>query len=101
MADDSRQAKRRPQRRSAPPVGELARRAAEQLGELLGRAPEGVVSIDRHEDDGWRIGVDVLEVHRVPETADVLATYEVDLDGDGQLTGYRRARRYVRGQVEG
>jgi len=98
MADDS-QAKRRTQRRGAKPVAELARRGVEQLGELLGRVPEGVVSISR-EGDGWRLGVDVLELHRVPDTADVLATYEVDLDGDGNLTGYRRARRYVRGQVE-
>jgi hypothetical protein len=77
----------------------LARRAAAELGGLLGREPEAIVSVDRS-DDGWRIGVEVLEIRRVPDTADVLAEYEVDVDEDGQLLGYRRARRYTRGQVE-
>jgi hypothetical protein len=42
----------------------------------------------------------VLELRRIPETSDVLATYEVELDDDGSLTGYRRVKRYTRAQTE-
>jgi hypothetical protein len=58
-----------------------------------------VVSLERT-DDGWRIGVEVLETRRIPDTADVLAEYEVDADERGRLVGYRRTRRYARGQLD-
>ena len=77
---------------------ELAQRAAAELADLLGRAPESIVSLDRT-DDGWRVGVEVLETRRIPDTADVLAEYEVTTDRQGQLIGYRRVRRYSRGRV--
>jgi len=77
---------------------QLANRAAAELAELLGRRPESIVSLDRT-DDGWRVGVEVLETRRIPDTADVLAEYEVDTGQDGELVGYRRVRRYARGRV--
>lgn len=77
---------------------EVARRAAAELAELLDREPESIVSLDRT-DDGWRVGVEVLETRRIPDTADVLAEYEVSTDEHGDLVGYRRVRRYARGRV--
>ena len=77
----------------------LARRASGELAELIGRTPESIVSLDRT-DDGWRVGVEVLETRRVPDTADVLAEYEIDIDERGQLLAYRRTRRYARGRVQ-
>jgi hypothetical protein len=73
------------------------RRATEEFSDLVGREPEGVISLDRT-DDGWRIGIEVLELRRVPSTADLLAEYELDVDDDGELIGYRRTRRYARAQ---
>lgn len=81
-----------------PTPAALARRVCEELGELVGREPEGVVSLERTED-GWSVGVEVLELHRVPDTADVLAEYEVSADSRGRLTGYRRVARYARGRT--
>jgi len=52
-------------------------------------------------DDGWTIEVEVLEVRRIPDTTDVLAIYEITVDEDGELEGYRRVRRYVRGTPSG
>jgi hypothetical protein len=73
-----------------------AREAAEQLGQLTGRDVEGITAIERT-DEGLRVHVEVLELRRIPETTDVLATYELTLDDDGDIEGYRRLRRYVRG----
>ena len=36
-------------------------------------------------------------MRRIPDTTDVLALYEIDVDEDGDLEGYRRVRRYARG----
>jgi hypothetical protein len=87
-------------RASAPrrPRGiDLARAAAQQLGELTGREAEGVTGLERT-DDGWKAQVEVLELRRIPETTDVLALYEVDLDSEGDVEGYRRLHRYTRGE---
>lgn len=79
-----------------PNPGRIAAEAARQLVELTGKDAEGVVGLDRS-DDGWKVEVEVVEVRRIPNTTDVLAMYEVEVDGKGSLQGYRRVRRYVRG----
>lgn len=42
----------------------------------------------------------MVELARVPETMSLMALYEVTLDPDGLLTGYRRLRRYERGRSD-
>ena len=82
-----------------PPKGRrLALGAAEQLVELTGKEFEGIVALEKDED-GWTVEVEVLELRRIPSTTDVLAVYEVSLDRSGELVGYRRAHRYVRGEA--
>jgi len=77
-------------------AADIAQRAAAQLASLTGKQVEGVTSFEKTEN-GWTVEIDVLELSRIPNTTDVLATYEVDVDRDGELEGYRRAHRYVRG----
>ena len=74
----------------------IAGDAARQLGDLTGKEAEGVVGLERS-DDGWTVHVEMVEVHRIPNTTDVLALYEVEVDGKGELQSYRRVRRYARG----
>lgn len=88
-----------PARTRRPSPAELARRAARQLAGLIGREPEGVIGLERT-DDGWRVGVEVVELRRIPDSADILAEYAVDLNRAGALTGYHRAARYTRGQTK-
>ena len=78
----------------------FARRAMDTLAELVGCPAEGITGI-RPNNDGWVVEVEVLEVERVPETSDVLATYEVEIDNDGEIVEFRRLRRYLRTQTEG
>ena len=77
-------------------ASQVAARAAQQLLELTGKGVEGVTGLERT-DDGWKVHVEVVEVRRIPDTTDVLALYEVQVDEDGDLMGYRRLRRYARG----
>lgn len=71
----------------------------EHIGKLTGKQSVGVVSLERT-DDGWQVGVEVVEGARVPSSADLLAVYQVDLDAAGELLGYRRRKRYQRGSSE-
>ena len=76
-----------------------SRRAREQLEELLERTAESVSSLERT-NDGWRARLEVVELARVPESTDVLATYEVELDDDGNLRRYSRVTRYHRAHAD-
>ncbi|MGX1273301.1 gas vesicle protein GvpO [Streptomyces phaeoluteigriseus] len=82
-----------------PSPMEVLREARAQLAELTGMTAESVSSFAQTED-GWSLEVEVLELERVPDTMSLMATYEVELDPQGQLTGYRRVRRYERGRAD-
>jgi len=80
---------------------EMVKRAVEQVGTLTGRPVEGVLGVRRNGDEGgWRVTLEVVELRRIPDSTDVLAAYEVEVDDDGELREYRRTRRYYRSQVE-
>jgi len=86
--------------RSAGPSGpQLAQRARDQLAEITGYQAEGITSLERAEDGTWFVTVDLLELERVPETDDLLGSYEAQVGEDGELLGYRRLRRYARSQA--
>ncbi|MGA4845610.1 gas vesicle protein [Streptomyces sp. G5(2025)] len=77
----------------------VLRAAQTQLAELTGMTAESVSSFERTEN-GWLLEIEVLELARVPDTMSLLASYEVQLDPQGELTGYRRVRRYERGRSD-
>ncbi|MFJ9038291.1 gas vesicle protein GvpO [Streptomyces sp. NPDC102406] len=88
-----------PEEGDVPSPARLLGMARAQLAELTGSTAETVSSFQRTEH-GWELEIDVLEVARVPDTTDLLGSYQVRLDPQGVLTGYRRLRRYVRGRAE-
>ena len=50
--------------------------------------------------DGWTVTFEVVEVARIPETTDVMASYALVLDDDANLVHYARTSRYSRAQAE-
>lgn len=76
------------------------RAAVEQFGEIAGRQPDGVTGVRPAEGGGWSILLDVVELERIPASTSVLATYRVDVDGNGVLQSYERLRRYTRGATD-
>jgi hypothetical protein len=97
---------KRPTRKERPRKGAAAgtvrsivARAREQLRELQGREPESVTALEQI-DGGWRVTCEVVELERIPNSTDVLATYVVELDGAGELLQYERVRRYYRAQSD-
>jgi hypothetical protein len=75
-------------------------RAREQLSELMGRPVEAVLGMER-DDAGWVITTQVVELARIPNSTDILGEYAVTVDGEGEVIGYRRMRRYHRSQSDG
>lgn len=76
---------------------EIARLAKEQLAQLTGLKADTVSELAK-EADGWSVAVELCELKRIPESSDMLATYDALLDGNGVLIRYKRTRRYLRGQ---
>jgi hypothetical protein len=74
--------------------------AKAQLFDLTGQPCESVSSLSRTRD-GWRVALEVVELERIPRTTDILASYVVELDDDGELMGYERVHRYYRNEVSG
>jgi hypothetical protein len=101
-ADDDRSAgngRRRSARpgRSAMTAAEAARAALRQIAELTAKQPEGVTGVERTED-GWTVGLELVEDQRIPSSSDILATYEITIGPDGEMQSYRRIKRYARGR---
>ena len=76
---------------------EIARLAKEQLAQLTGLKADTVSELAKGEE-GWRVAVELIELKRIPESSDILATYDTLLDEKGTLIRYKRVRRYLRGQ---
>jgi Gas vesicle synthesis protein GvpO len=82
-------------------AAELAAAAKESIEALTSHSAESVSALEWNGDgDSWVVAVDVCELRRIPNTTDVMATYEVRLDQQGKLLGYKRTRRFVRGAAE-
>lgn len=78
---------------------DAVRAARDFVEAMTGRSPETVSGLNRSGDGGWTVCLDVVELSRVPASTDVLATYEVALDGHGDLNDLQRTRRYTRNQA--
>jgi Gas vesicle synthesis protein GvpO len=82
-------------------AAELSQAALVTVGQLTGYRPEAVTGLEWDgEGQIWHVTVDALEMARIPNTTDVIGSYDVQLDDRGTLRGYRRTRRFHRGQPE-
>jgi len=104
---DNGRREEKPRPKQEPPRGaggdelaEIATQARELLRSLRGVEAESISAIGRT-NGGWRVALEVVELRRIPDSTDVLASYEVELDGDGKFLGFERSRRYSRSQAEG
>jgi hypothetical protein len=80
-------------------AGQVVAKARSQLESLLGTGVERVSGLERA-NGRWSVTAEVVEVARVPESTDVMATYEVVLDDGCDLVSVNRVRRYRRSQVD-
>jgi len=77
---------------------QIALKVKEQLTEITGLKAETVSSFVKTQD-GYQVIIDLLELANVPDTHDVLATYETQVDEKGNIISYQRTRRYRRNET--
>lgn len=100
MAERRGNAQRNGSRRNGLSGPRAIERVRQDLPKLLGRPIESVLGLEHDEDGGWKVTVQVVELSRIPNSTDVLGSYSVRLDREGELVGYGRSRRYLRNQAD-
>ncbi len=77
---------------------DIALKAKTELEQITGLRPNTVSKVQK-ENTGWLVNIDMIEHKSIPESRDVIATYELMLDGDGNMLNYQRVRRFIRGDT--
>jgi hypothetical protein len=77
---------------------QIAQRAREQLSALTGIKADTVSALAKDEQ-GWHVTVEMVEMRRIPDSSDMLASYEALLDAEGNVLSYKRTRRYRRDEA--
>jgi Gas vesicle synthesis protein GvpO len=90
---------RRPSGAAPTEARRVVAAAREQLAALLGKQADAVSGLERT-DHGWIVTLDVVELARIPESTDVLASYDLELDDDRNLVRYSRGRRFYRSEAD-
>ena len=74
----------------ATAIPELVERAREDLAGLTGLEIGSTLSALKDEK-GWRVQVEMVEKKSLPDSMDILATYEVLMDDDANVLEFKRA----------
>ncbi len=73
----------------AKPVQVVIQTAREELSKITGLELSTTLGATKDEK-GWRITLEMVEKHSIPDQMDILATYEVIMSDDGQLIEFTR-----------
>ena len=79
-------------------VGQVVESARRSITQLTGQPVASVVSCAPSPDGCWRVVLETLERKAVPDSGDLLASYELLLDQGGGTTTFRRIRMRRRGE---
>ena len=77
---------------------DLVTRAREQLHDLTGLKVGSTVSV-RKDKSGWCVQVEVVEKNSIPDSQDILATYELTVDDEGYVQDFTRVGMRRRAEV--
>lgn len=84
--------------KSSKGVSLIAKKAKEELCALTGLQPSTVLGMNA-EGDGWTVTIEMVEKKSIPDSMDLLGTYEVRLDSDAQLLSFNRMSLRKRGDT--
>ncbi|MFH1560615.1 MAG: gas vesicle protein GvpO [Chloroflexota bacterium] len=76
---------------------QLLEQAKKQLADVTGLRSVTVTRAFKDEE-GWHVGMEMLEMSRIPPATDVLGEYETLLNDDGDLLRFERKRTRLRGE---
>jgi hypothetical protein len=70
-------------------LNEVINAAKDQLQSILTLDVANVVAASKT-DDGWNVKIELVERKAIPDTQDLLGTYDVILDEEGNIVSYER-----------
>jgi len=70
-------------------IPQLIEKAREELSKVTGLELGSTVGAAK-EEEGWRVSVEMVEKHSLPDQMDILANYEALVDDDGNLISFNR-----------
>lgn len=80
-------------------LNEVVNAAKEQLQSILPMDVANVIATSK-KDDGWHVMIELIERRAVPDTLDLLGTYDVLIDDTGNMVSYDRKRLHRRMDLE-
>jgi hypothetical protein len=72
-----------------PDIRDISRKACAELQGILNRKIDSVTGVSRDGDE-WIATVDVVERNAIPDTQDIIGTYETRLNDGLNVLSYRR-----------
>ena len=73
----------------AKSVKELIEKAREELSKMTGLELSSTLGATK-EEKGWKVSVEMVEKHSLPDGMDILATYDVISDDAGNVIEFNR-----------
>ena len=81
-------------------IQQIIERAKGELTAITSLKVSSVVGVSK-QDDGWHVGIELIERKAIPDTQDLLGVYGVTLTDEGELVTYARRRVRRRMDTEG
>lgn len=83
-------------------IAEVVERAREDISALTGLELSSTLGTIK-EERGWRVTVELIEKHSLPDGMDILASYDIVVDPDGNLVEFTRGglRKRIDTEEEG
>ena len=79
-------------------MGQLIQKAREQLGDMTGLELGSALSA-RKDDDGWHVQLEAVEKKSLPDSQDILATYDLTMDDSANVLNFNRIGMRKRGDT--
>lgn len=80
-------------------MGEVIQKARSELNALTGLEISSTLAANKDEE-GWKVTMEVVEKHSLPDGMDILAKYETLMDPDGNMQKFKRTRMRKRIDTE-
>ena len=80
-------------------IDEVREQVNHTAEDIVGHPLDGITSIN-HDEENWRVAVEVIERKGVPDTQDILGRYEMILDENLTVNSYERTHRFRRDDME-
>lgn len=81
-------------------IPDLIEKAREELSKVTGLELSTTLGAVK-EEKGWKITMEMIEKHSIPDQMDIMAVYEIILDDDGNMIEFNRKRLRKRVDTEG